>query len=142
MTWVSISVFLLLEHLLPSILPSPSHGFTICRCFFRPFSIWASLISCCCLSIKGVEEVCHLTFLPADPFIFFKQEGAKANSGFQTYSVLLLCPTVRLSLAPLPLSVLLAKYLYRDTPGIEEHSRLLAIVAEHRQLDTPLNRHL
>lgn len=66
-----------------------------------PFLHPVSLISCCRLSIKGVEEVCHLTFLPTGPFIFFKQEGAKANCGFQTSSVISLCLALCLSCGPL-----------------------------------------
>lgn len=38
-----------------------------------PFSICGSLISSCHSSIKGVREVCHLTFLPTAPFIFIRQ---------------------------------------------------------------------
>lgn len=75
---ISISVFLLLEHLLAYFYPSFLSLYSLCNMLLLfpplPFSIRLSLISCSRMSIKGIEEVCHLTFLPTDPFIFFKQE--------------------------------------------------------------------
>lgn len=63
----------------------PSVSFLLFPCLHLPASDL-----CCCLCIKGVEEVCHLRLLPADPFIYFKQRKAQRITvgGFQTSSFL------------------------------------------------------
>lgn len=48
-----------------------------------PFSGCTSLICCCCLSIKGGEEACHLTFLPTPPFIFKQRKVQRLTVGFR-----------------------------------------------------------
>lgn len=74
---------------------SPLFAICCCSSLHSPFSICPSLISCYRLSIKGVEEVCHLTFLPADPFIFFKQRRVqRLTVGFRH---LLFCRSVSLT---------------------------------------------
>ena len=109
--WISIW-FLLLEHLLSSFHLRFLSVSSLCNMplLFFPFPVFIcpSLISC---SIKRCWRGCDLTFLPTDPFIFFKQTKVqKANCGFQTSSALSCC----LSLAPLPWPLLLAKYLDRN----------------------------
>lgn len=88
---VSISVSLLLDHFHPCFLSLQNFSQ---YCFALLSTLSPSLISSFCLSIKDVEEVCHLICLPPGPFIFFKQESAKANPGFRCLLFFAMsCPT-------------------------------------------------
>ena len=113
---IPISVFLLPEHSLPSILPSPSHGLTICRRFFspRPFSVGVRLWS---LLLPSEHQRCWRglpSHLPPRTSLHLLQTGRckRVTVGFRRllfYCSVLLYAS---SLATPPLSALLAKYLW------------------------------